>query len=197
MIVEQPHVTSFAVRSPRDAALGPPRLDYQPPLPLTRTRPTRPLPTPPHPARRSSDVDGHLEPVHMVRFDWACAQGRCHATARSPPLGASRATCEIKLKRTKRLDDAVRCRDPAVDFVDASVKRYEEMRITPVQRSLDSETVRARQNMDPTVEGEMLRALRQDNTIEGPAAVELIAAAARTPTYGTSPSEGQLVDVYA
>lgn len=94
------------------------------------------------------------------------------------------------------MDDAVRCRDPAIDVVDRSVKRYEEMRITPLQPSLDSEIVRARQNMDPTVEGEILRALRQDNTIEGPAAVELIAATARTQSYGAS-NEGRIVDVYA
>lgn len=78
-----------------------------------------------------------------------------------------------------------------------STKRHEEMRITPLQPALDAETVRARQNMDPSVEGEMLRALRQNETVQSPAAVELIAATASTQSYGSEPGQGQLVDVYA
>ncbi len=74
------------------------------------------------------------------------------------------------------------------------------MRVTPLQPSLTAVEVRARQDTDPTLEGEMLRAAKRSQEALTPVGVELIEASDGRPTgdaAGAGRDTGTLVDTYA
>lgn len=72
------------------------------------------------------------------------------------------------------------------------------MRVTPLQPSLTAVEVRTRQDTDPTLEGEMLRAAKRSQEALTPVGVELIEAADGRPAGDSAGrSTGTLVDTYA
>jgi len=71
------------------------------------------------------------------------------------------------------------------------------MRVTNLQPSLAAGEVRARQDADPTLEGEMLRAAKRSQGALTPVGVELIEAADDRPPRSGSGDTGALVDTFA
>ena len=84
-----------------------------------------------------------------------------------------------------------------LDVVGDPLRRHEEMQINTPPPTLASDTARMRHGMDPSLEGAMLHAMKQGEKVQSPAAVELIAATARTSQYASPEDAGTLVDTYA
>ena len=70
------------------------------------------------------------------------------------------------------------------------------MRVTPLQPTLATAEVRAREDADPSLEGAMMRAAKGSTSALTPAAVELISSSEDAPGRGPPP-RGSLVDTYA
>lgn len=71
------------------------------------------------------------------------------------------------------------------------------MHIHPHTPAVASDNLRATHSTAPSVEGAMLQAMRGGEKVQSPAAVELIAATARTMRYASPDGTGRMVDTYA